>query len=270
MTDCLNDIQIEDVLAGRGDEQARAHVRDCADCARRLDDAGATRHRLRAAFASIHAPRDAADRIRRAIATRTADAPGEPAPAERRGRPWLIRHLGALSAAAALVIVVLLVAILQLSQPSLAQAAAAELVRLHQANLAGHSEMVALGSAEQTQAYLAGKLGFTPAVPDELGDRRIRGCCVSRFLGRRAGNFIVDGPHGPISVVVSDANARQLQTDRKISLGGRTFWVCPMQGFYTVAVQEGPLIYCAVGDDEPDRLAALLDGILSPADPGSV
>ncbi|HUX02787.1 MAG TPA: hypothetical protein VMY35_17635 [Phycisphaerae bacterium] len=84
-------------------------------------------------------------------------------------------------------------------------------------------------------------------------------------LRRRAGNFIVDGPNGPISVTVSDANARQLATDRRISRDGRTFWVCPMEGFYTVAVEEDGLNYCAVGDDAPEHLVDLLDGILSAA-----
>lgn len=266
MTDCLSDIQIEDVLAGSADASASGHLETCAACRQRVEAAKALQQRLRGAFQSVHAPADAAGRIRAATVEKT------PAHAERRRpRPWAIRHWGTLAAAASLLVVASVILIASLGGPTSAEAAAAELVEIHQANMAGHGDLVTHGTHDQTQAYLHEKLGFKPAVPDETGENRIRACCVSRFLGRRAGNMVVEGPHGPISVIVSDANAKQLQTGRSIVKAGRTYWVCPMKGFFTVAVQEGRLIYCAVGEEEPQHLADLLDGILDgrPGDAGN-
>lgn len=258
MTDCLNDMQIEDVLAGSAEPEGISHVDACPQCRQRVEAAKAVRTRLRKAVGSIHAPLETVDRIRALTVGQPDKAPGRPA-----RPPWVLRHWGTLAAAASVLIIVSLAVVVNLVGPTPAEAAASELVQLHQHNMTGHDDLVRHGSHAETQAYLTEKLGFTPAVPDELGNRRIRGCCVSRFLGRRAGTMVVEGPGEPISIIVSDANARPLQTDRSIHKDGRTYWVCPMQGFFTVAVQEDGLIYCAVGKDTPEHLAELLDEILS-------
>ncbi|MCG3178215.1 MAG: hypothetical protein BIFFINMI_00540 [Phycisphaerae bacterium] len=260
MSDCLDDIQLEDALAGEPDAGAAGHLAACQACRGRLAEARELKTRLRQAFADVHVSPQAEARVRSLSAS---------------GGRSLLRRWWPLAAAACLAAGLTVVAVMRLGEPAPAQAAAMELVELHRQNLAGGQGMQH-ESAADAQAYLRRELGFQCPVPDELGERRMKSCCVSRFLGRKAGNMVVQGPHGQVSLIVSDVNARQLQTGRKIEREGRTFWVCPMSGFRTVAVQQGGLIYCAVGDETPDYLAELLGDLLdrsagqeSPAGGGS-
>jgi hypothetical protein len=266
MSGCLDEIELEEALAGQAGEQAAAHLAECETCRGRLGEARALRERLRGALREVHVPDASADRVREMTVGLTpvpANQPGETGTPSVR-RPWLLRRWGVLAMAASLLII-LSVVVIQMTAPTSAQAAALELVNLHKQNLGGHHALISHDSHAESQAYLTEQLGFQPAVPDALGRGRIRACCVSRFLGRQAGNLVVDGPNGTISVIVSEMNARKLMTDRKITRNGRTYWVCPMEGYFTVGVQEGSLIYCAVGNDTPEHLVDLLDEILSRA-----
>jgi hypothetical protein len=263
MTDCLDDIQIEEALCGQADEWVTAHLSLCSACHRRLVEAQAIRTQLRAAFQQVHVPQNLVERITQMTVGQGCEAPAATAP--RRGYPhriprWM-HHWGRLTAAACLILGVSLVALWQWTQPASASAAQ-ELVRLHEQNLSGHMELMH-ESHDQDEAFLSNKLGYKVAMPRDKGELRMKGCCVARFLGRQAGNMVIHGSNGPISVIVSDVNENELKTKANIVKDGRTFWVCPMKGFHTVAVRNGGLIYCAVGDETPENLVAILNDILN-------
>lgn len=270
MTECLDDIQLEDALCGQCPPTAREHLAQCAACSRRLAEAQALRVGLRQAFAGVHAPAALVERIREQTvgATRGDGASAAPAVIHRletcatnAHHPWARRHWSWLAAAAGIMILASLGIVWQLSTPS-PVAAAEELVKLHEQNLAGNTGMVAHESHDQDEAYLSDKLGYKVEVPHNQGELRMKGCCVARFLGKQAGNVVVEGPRGRVSIIVSDVNARRLMTREKIVRDGSTFWVCPMKGFYTIAVEHDGLIYCAVGDDTPGHLVDILADIL--------
>ncbi len=266
MTPCLNDEQLEDALAGNPAPDASAHLAECAACRGRLADAVQLRDRLRNAFKSLHAPPELAERI----AAATAGAPGRPDAPVSGHRSWGRRYWPSLAAAAAILAVASLAAVWPYLRPAPANAAVSELVRIHEQVL-NDPDQFATHDGVDAQAYLSRQLGFTPAVPDDPGDPRMRACCISQFLGAKAGAMVVDGPTRPITLVVAQVNGNPLRSSgRDIRKGGRTFWVCPMKGYVTVAVQEGRLIYCAVGEDSAEDLAAVLNRILDrrPGNPG--
>ncbi|MDD4889374.1 MAG: hypothetical protein PHU85_05550 [Phycisphaerae bacterium] len=258
MTNCLSDIQIEDALCGDADEAARAHLADCPACRDRLAAAQAVRGQLRATLGAAKAPSALVDRIRRmTVAAQPVDARPPVRFAAR-----MLRHWRGLAAAAGLLVVLSVLAIMAFTRPTEA-VAAQELIKLHEQNLAGQTDLLHHGTHDQSETYLSDTLGFKVAIPHDQGELRLRGCCVTRFLGQPAGNMMIAGPNGPVSVIVSNVNARELTTKVKIERDGRTYWVCPMKGFTTVAVQDGRLIYAAVGNETPDRLVAVLGDILS-------
>ena len=258
MTDCLDDIQVEDAACGPVEGAVANHLADCSACRERVAAAKAIRSRLQANFSAVAAPATLVGRIREL----TVDSRS---PTQRvRLAPRLLHHWGRWAIAASLVLGVSGIVFMHLHQPAEAAASQAtrELVTLHEANLSAHGDMAHHGSHDQSEAYLSDQLGFAVSVPRDQGELRVKGCCVSRLLGRPAGNMIVDGPNGKITLIVSEVKADELEAKAQIVRGGRKFLVCQMKEFCTVAVQQGRLIYCAVGKDRPDDLVDVLVKVL--------
>jgi len=251
----LTDEQFEDLLQGGATEPA--HLAECRACRDRLAEHRAVRARLRSSFASVRADAALAERIRRSV--------GEPRPAaapRSLRRPSRVHHLSrfawaGLAAAAAVIVAAAIPAILYFTAPSMAVAAQAELVRIHEGNLAAHHEFYTDADPAKLADYLKTHLGFEPATPRLGQGMAMRGCCVAYFRGSAAGSYVVDTPRGPISIIVVP------QTPESLGLGrvpgdGRTCWAGAFATNHIVAVRLGDYSYCAVGEVPQDLLTAIL------------
>jgi hypothetical protein len=230
------------------------HARDCPSCRQRYEDALALRRRLRTAFVGVHVDEALAHQVATAVRAASGRA-SRPAP-----RP-LWRWLPASLAAAAVLIAMAAVG-LYLAGPRPAEAAPAELVQIHQANLMPHADLHGSDDANRIAEYLRKQLGFLPAMP-RLGEgMALRGCCVAYFRNRPVGSYVMDTGRGVVSIIVVRERAASLSLDGRVAAGGQTYCVGAFARNRLVAVDRGGFTYCAVGETDSEWLIQLLRQLL--------
>jgi len=251
----LSDDMIESVL--QGDMAEPPHVAQCLECRRRLAEARALRGRLKGAFASVGPNEAFAAQLRRQL----AGAGGKP----RRGDPRTSRRVlrfrrvawpVVLAAAAVLVIAFHLFPTGQVS-------AQAEFAAIHAMHESPDAQLFRDSDPARVVAHLAAKLGFTPASPPPVEGMSIRGSCVDRFCGHEAGSYVLDTPHGVISVMVTTDDPESLKLGHRMQRGERVLWACAYKNCRIVGAKVGDLSYYVVGEAPQEFLLDLLLRIVS-------
>ncbi len=249
----LTDEQVEDVLQCNAEAEVALHMADCDHCRVRVQEAQALQGRLRKAFASpeMHAPPRLVEAVRVQIAQHS-----------RPRKPFIVLHAlrkawPAMAAAAA--IIVSLIVAFYLATPGEAYAAQQELVGIHQQNLSeSHGMFYSQDEPAKLAAYFKQELGFIPAMPKLNQGLSMRGCCVAHFRGRAVGSYVVDSPHGPISIIVIREMPQALGMTNHVERNGQDVWIGSFSGNNTAATRRGEFTYFAVGKVPAENLAELL------------
>lgn len=264
----LTNEQFEDVLQNNAVHDVTRHMAGCAPCRRRLEEARAIQERLRKAFGAVHASPALAERIR--SQAQEYDKPGFAAlrengdiqvfatAAKTRKPLFSVRRLWPVLAAAAAIVGLALPIAIYFSGPSAVQAAPRELVAIHEHNLGGNHGFFVEDDPAKLASYFKQRLGFIPAMPKINQGLSIRGCCVRKFLGRIVGSYVVNTPHGPVSVIVVNAPPENLGMSGHSQVGEQTIWTGGFSGNRLAAVRMGEFTYCAVGQGPAENLTQLL------------
>jgi hypothetical protein len=251
----LNDEQFENALEEPGRE-AEEHLAQCAECRQRLEELRAIQGRLQSAFSAVTAPPALALRIR--AAAHEATRPAEHA-AGRRMVIFPLRRVGMfLAAAAAILLVAVPLAIVLTSAPS-AQAAQEQLVQIHRMNLADGHDFFSHDEPAELAGYFKDKLGFVPAMPVLNQGMAIRGCCVAHFRQKIVGSYVVDTPHGVVSIIVVTDTPSSVGLTRVTRPAGKEMWEGNLGMCNMAAVRMGDYTYTAVSEAPAASLAQLLD-----------
>ena len=246
--------QLEAILSGEAAEPADLSEADRA----RLDEAGAIRGRLRAAFAGVRVAAPLAERITTALRAAAHGETTRPlAPGESVRAISLARWLAPVGVAAAVMIVT---ALLHLAGRP-AAAAPAELARIHNDNLAGAGAFFAADDPGRAAEYLKRRLGFAPRMCPHDGHMHVVGCCVARFRGQAAATYLLAVGGEKVSVIVTDEAPQDMGLTCKCGCGlaeCRCFHTGRCGGSNIVSVRIGKRSYSAVGSASTDVLKDLL------------
>ena len=247
------DEQFEDILQNKDVDPA--HLEQCKDCGKRLEEKRAIAARLRSAFASTKPDSELASRIHVQLDSLEAKS-------HRRHKLW-----SALAAAAAIVAVLVPLG-LYLAAPSPAEASRAQLAKIHHLNLAPNPEFHSSDDPEKLAEYFKDKLKFVPALPRVGEGMEIRGCCVAHFKGSIVGSYVVNTPKGTISIIVVTDTPKSIgmKKVRKSAEPDQTYWRGSFARCSMVTVRLGDYSYCAVAEISHDYLKDLLERLL-PATP---
>lgn len=258
----LTNEQFEDIMQGK--ISPPEHLEKCLACQNLLIEKKALAERLCVAFASVKADPRLVDSILSQIhQAKPASPPARPS--HGSGVVRFGQRLWPALAAAAALLVVLVPLSLYFSSSSQANAAQAELVKIHYNTIEPHDDFYTDADPENLAAYFKRKLGFAPIFPRLRQGMSVRGCCIKHFRGQMVGSYVVDTPRGVISVIAV--------TDTPLSMGltrmpaqkssDQVFW----KGFFArcnmVTVRLGNYSYCAVGEVSVELLTDLLIQLLS-------
>jgi hypothetical protein len=256
----FTDEQFEDIM--QGEDADLTHLGQCQDCQNRLAEKRAIAGRLRLAFNSVRAHPELVDRIRSQLGlTSTSAKTVEPV---HRAEPvrFHLRLWPALAAAAAILLVALPLS-LYFGMPSTANAAQAELVKIHRHNLLPDHKFYSEAEPEKLAEYFKSELGFNPRLPKPGQGLALRGCCVRHFRGEVVGSYVVDTPEGVMSVIVVTDKPESLGIKGKFERGQYTYWKSSFAKCDMVSVRIGDYSYCAVGEISREYLTELLSQILT-------
>ncbi|MHC4585214.1 MAG: hypothetical protein ACYS3N_11830 [Planctomycetota bacterium] len=243
----LTNDQFEDIIQGK--DVDLSHLNRCQECWDSLAEKRAIATRLRSAFMSVKAGGSLADRILGQIDQNSETTKN----VESIQQTWAIRlhhKLWPALAAAAAIFVVLVPLSFYIMTPSVAKAAQAELVMIHQQNLGSHREFYSDANPEKLAGYFKDKLGFTLAFPCTGQGIEIRGCCLAHFKGQIVGSYVVDTPKGVISIIVVTDTPKEIAMRRmpKQKGYGQSFWKSSYAQCNMVTVRLGDYSYCAIGE----------------------
>jgi anti-sigma factor RsiW len=252
----LNDEQFEEALRAPADQSG--HLAECSACRHRLEDMRAVRGRLQSAFASVAAPSALAERIQ-AAASGSGETTTPSAPVSAR-RPLILRlrRYAWPMAAAAAILALAVPLVVFLSGPSSVQAAQQELVNIHRQNLAEGHSFYSEDEPEKLAQYFKEKLGFAPAMPKLNQGMAIRGCCIAHFREEPVGSYVVDTPHGVVSIIVVTDQPSSLGLTRKSGHAGQPVWEGNLGMCNMAAVRMGDYTYAAVAEVPQHQLTQLL------------
>lgn len=256
----LTEEQLEGILQGA---PIPAHVDACPECRARLAQSRALAKRLRAAFASVQAGPDLADRIRSSL-------PGASAvPVAQGAAPRIIsltarRRLFSGLAAAALILLVGIPTALYMNTGSQARAAQRQLVDLHSQNLSSLDTLFVHDDPRELAGHLEDKTGHGPAMICTGSEMKVCGCCTGQFRERTVGSYVVQTPNGHVSVIViPDApESLGMTPDKTQQPSGRRIWRAACEGCNMALVRIGNHSYCAVGRVPQAVLERVLDMLL--------
>jgi hypothetical protein len=170
--------------------------------------------------------------------------------------------------AAAAVLALMAIPITLSLRPSSAMAAQAELVKIHEHNLAAGHEFYGDSDPAKLAEYFRQKLSFVPAMPELDQGMKLRGCCLARFRGEPVGSYVVDTPQGAISIIVTTGPSLSCCQPGEISSHGRTMTVssCTCGHCNMASMRLNGYTYFALGDQTVphDTLVDLLLRLLAP------
>lgn len=255
----LTDEQFEDIL--RGADTGLEHLRQCPPCQNRLDEKRAIARKLQKAFRSVRPGPALENRIRLQLASGTAARKAAQSARYAGSRSLRHRIWPALAAAAAILVIAIPLS-LYFGAPSQAQAAQAQLVRIHEHNLSPNHEFFQESEPQKLAAYFKDKLGFNPRLPTPGRGLALRGCCVRHFRGSIVGSYVVDTPAGVMSIVVVTDTPESLGITGKFARGPYTYWKSSFAKCDMVSVRIGGYTYCAVGEISHEYLTELLTRLL--------
>jgi len=257
----LTNEQFEDII--QGNISPPEHLDKCPDCQNLLMEKKALAERLRLAFASVRANPGLEDRIRSQI-NQVAPSSQTAVPARNAWRVHFRKRVWPGLAAAAALLVVLVPLSFYFSSTSQANAAQAELVKIHYQGIGPHGDFYTDAEPENLAEYFKAQLGFIPAFPRLGQGMSLRGCCVKHFRGEMVGSYVVDTPEGVISVIaVTDTPKSMGLTQMPEQEGSdQIFWQGSFARCSMIVVRLGNYSYCAVGEVSHDLLTDLLGRLL--------
>jgi len=256
----LTDEQIEDVLNGRMPEPEDLDTSVRA----RLEDMHAIRGRLKKAFASV----SASEELRRRVRANLADDPHD-REAAAATRPRVIRvarrFVPALAAAAVLLVAVSVVVFVGRGQPVMG--AQAQFERIHLKNLGAGDGFHADSDPIRIADHLRARLGYTPRMIALPEGGQFGGCSIADFRENSVGSYIVETPHGNVSIIVVTDPPETLAFRHRSVRDGAEFFACGSEDCKMVAVRIGEYTYAAVcAKSTHDELISLLKPLLSGSD----
>lgn len=260
----LNETQLEDLLAGQPEPQAARHAEACDACRACLDEARATRERLRSTFAGVTASAALRARVQAAMGAEAALGRQPHRPHMRVfGLP--VNRWSGLAAAAVLALAVLVPLAMQLAKPETALATQ-EFAALHGRNLERHAagSMFASEQPGAIAEHLKGRLGFAPAMPADTETAAVCACCVQSFKGDAAATYLVRTQQGVLSVIVIRDPPDALGLPDRHERGGKTYWSDASAACRVAAVRLGEHTYCAVGRVPVESLVDVLAKLSPP------
>lgn len=257
----LNDEQLESALQDPATQAE--HLEGCSECQRRLEELQAVRQRLQTAFASVQTPPSLSKRIEAALRDGPDSAMSAVKAVSRQPMALRFRRYSWHMAAAAALILAAVPLFVYFAQPSPAQAAQQELVNIHRHNLAGSHGFYSEDEPAKLAHYFKDQLGFEPAMPKLNQGMAIRGCCTARFNEKIVGSYVVDTPHGVVSIIVISDSPEAVGLSRQDGRDGKPIWTGHMTLCNMAAVRMGGLTYTAVSEIPQDSLIQLL-GMLVP------
>jgi hypothetical protein len=256
----LTEEQFEDIM--QGSTGAPAHLEQCEQCQKLLEEKRAIAARLHAAFESVQPGSNLADRIRSQLDQTQKSSPVPETSRHARERSVHWRFWSGLAAAAAILIVAVPLIYFTITKP--VNASKAELVEIHNQNLGPGREFYIDADPEKLAEYFKNKLGFSPSIPRAGQGLEVRGCCLVHYQGEIAGSYVVDTPQGMISIIVVTDTPESIgltQMPRQ-SPYDQAFWKGTFARCDMVAVRLGNYTYCAVGDASHELLTDLLGRLL--------
>ena len=252
-TNHLKEEQFEDIIQGLLPEPE--HLADCDRCRKLLAEKTAIASRLRSAFASVKPDEHLAKNILMPLTDR-------PVPKQRQFAKWLsnirFQRIAWPAAAAAVLVMAVILGSYVLSPPT----AMAELVKIHRYNLSADHEFYSEADPAKLAEYFKSKLGFSPFMPVPSHGMVLRGCCVRHFRGQIVGSYVVDTPHGVMSVIVVTDKPQSFGMGDKFERQGRVFWKSSFARCNMVTVRLGDYSYCAVGEVSHEYLTELLSRLM--------
>jgi anti-sigma factor RsiW len=250
----LNDDNFESILSG--DKPVPPELADDAALERRLATHRALKDRLHKAFDDVAPDAAFAERLRQELAS--AD-PAKPASQDRRRVRREVRfRMWPLVAAAAVVVLVAIPLGVLLLGPEEVMAARKEFARLHALHETGDAALFHDEDPARMAAHLKKELSYDATVRSLAPGETVRGCCVDRFRGRKVASYVLETPHGVVSIIVSSESPEQLQLRHRIERSGRTLWRCRHGNCRIAGIVCGERSYYAVGDVPPEVLTDLL------------
>jgi hypothetical protein len=252
----LTEEQFEDIIQGTTPEPK--HISECQECKRALEEKRALAERLHTAFASVKPNKEFAANVRSKL--KTSAKIHEPMHHSRLARIIPFKSI-AWPAAAALLIMAVIMGV-YFAGPRSAMAAPAELVKIHQSNLADNHGFYSESDPEKLAKYLKEELGFSPSLPLPGQGMALRGCCVRHFRGQIAGSYVVDTPKGIISIVIVTDEPDSLGMESRFEQNNHVFYRGSFAKCNMVVIRLGDYSYCAVGEVSHEYLTELLSKLL--------
>lgn len=260
----LTEEQFEAIL--QGEIEAPEHVEACPECQALLAEKRALAQRLRRTFTSVRAGSDLAERIRAQVS-----APSDAAATRSRSRTIILaahRRLWSVLAAAAAILLLAIPVGLYFNTASQAQAAQTELVQIHQQNVESMDQLYVHEDPNELAAFLRSKTGYAPAMVCPKSGLTMRGCCTRQFRGRTVGSYVVKGPGGLVSVVVSPDTPESLgmKPEKEGQLSQQTVWRSHCGDCNVASVRIGDRSYYAVGQVTQENLDSVLVDLIEPCE----
>lgn len=267
----LTDENFESLVQGSGGEPA-----DLPESERsRLAAHRAVRSRLRSAMASVSPAEGFAEQLRRRLTSGEAPggttARGGVSLARREGdarvpgrRQPLVRMIWPAVIAAAAVIVVVLNLLPGGPEPMSAQA---EFARIHMLHRSGEADLHRAGDPAGAAALLRERLGDAPRAVSPAEGETLLGACMDRFRGHDAGSYVLETPHGMVTVIVTRESPKELRLSHQRRSDDLTYWICGHRGrsqtCRIAAAQLGDLSYYVVGQAPHKVLLDILKRIVA-------
>ncbi len=259
----LTEEQLDDLLQSGAPEPE--HLQQCPICQARLNHQIAMRAWLRRAFNSVEPPDSLRRKIWESYRPKTAGTLAElesiPDSIEtkqpkRIAYPFWKIYWRRLAAAA--VILLLCSPLLLLFRTSSAEAGWEELVQIHQHNITPHEEFFSDDNPEKLADYFKTQLGFTPELPQLNQGMELRGCCIAHYHDKPVGSYVVNTPHGMVSVIVVKETPQEIGLTRLDNTAETASWIGTFPMCNMAAVRLGDYTYCAVGKVPHEALNKLL------------
>lgn len=248
----LNDIEIEDILAGRAELPHDAdHV-----SRQRLDEARAMQGRLTRAGQATTAPAGLADRIRRALDDDGDEGTNSDRPTRALRFPATLRRLApALAAAAMLAVAVGIYVFSGGTAPAYAQP---ELAAIHETNVAHGNDFQPCRDGKTIARRMGQQCGRKVAIPQLPGACKFVGSTLAKFRDHTVASAVVESGKGTVSVIGVLDPAETLGFSHSSKRGTRTFYMCGFERCHMAAVSVDGLTLIATGEVDHEQLIALL------------
>jgi hypothetical protein len=245
----LNDIEIEDILAGKAELPV-----DADNASRqRLAAASALQSRMRNAHATTAAPPALAAAIRASLAE---DHTNHGAPAPTLRFPTALKRI--LPAAAVAAMLAIAIGVWVLGSGTEQAYAQPELAAIHESNVEHGNQFQPCRDGSNIRRRMREHAGRNVNVPALPGGCHYAGSTLAKFREGTVAAAIVDSKAGPVSIITLKDPADSLGFSHRQQRSGRTIYTCGYDRCRMAAVSIDGLTFVATGEVSHEQLIALL------------